>query len=324
MKLLYKWNLIFVCVVLVSMPTPTNTLSQQLTGLLSNEGTLSLAANTTQNNTLSPSTANTKIPTSYTSDPLLDKTFSQSRKFFRNQNWRTLIPNMSPRGYKDTSNYISLDMEPINLNVVGQVESGNNRDAVSRTGALGIWQVIPKTQIDLPSGYYSHGATALTDATGNTYFNRQTGKRKINPTTGKEYTDKDFNDRWKSMTEIDQRIHVNNYMKGAVGHYEINEKQSPGASRALAIASYNAGFSNVEKTRKNPKGILSGTIKDKNKQNYAGKMYQLRGYLGKFLAEGELTATEILEAFLALKNNFNLITDRALAYDLNQGTREKY
>ena len=126
------------------------------------------------------------------------------------------------------------------------------------------------------------------------------------------------------MTEIDQRIHVNNYMKGAVGHYEINEKQSPGASRALAIASYNAGFSNVEKTRKNPKGILSGTVKDKNKQNYAGKMYQLRGYLGKFLAEGELTATEILEAFPALKNNFNLITDRALAYDLNQGTREKY
>ena len=317
---LYSWISCWLLGAMAESTTPISVLSDRLAAMLS-KGAGNLKSKIpafddkgTYQGGESKATALQNKPAWYSHNVLQDKLYSTSRRFLRSPSWRTVAPDTAQRGYDDTLSSVDYGNEPVNLEVLSQVESGRNPKAVSPTGALGLFQVIPWTQTSLPTGFLAGGATNLTDASGKLYFD---------PKHGPKYTkaDKEIHKkRWLSMSEQEQRTHVNNYMTGALNHYE-KETGSSSAARGLAIGSYNAGYGNIEKVRANPKDILKGNEKS---GGYAGKMYQLRGYLGKFLAEGELTATEIVDAFPELGNNFNVITKRALAHHRKQKGRMRF
>ena len=224
-----------------------------------------------------------------------------------------------PQGYTDTDTLFGRDVEPFNLEVVSRIEGGdivlNSKDPylyvnpVSK--AVGPWQVKPKAHSDVGNLRW-YGATKLSgpkdyDTGGkqrghaNRYLTSLLGKyedryagtdtRKFKDAQGKDAFGKDAQGRWDSSgTQYIPRFDV----KGA---------------RATALAAYNLGPTSMDYMLDKKKKLTGKSFKYKYKGKTIPvteeKLEEVRGYLGRYVAEGELTKQEILDAFPEMKGHID-------------------
>tara|TARA_R100000808_G_scaffold22355_1_gene48590 strand:+ start:211 stop:1248 length:1038 start_codon:yes stop_codon:yes gene_type:complete len=258
------------------------------------------------------------------------------RKGMRSRFVRAVTPDNMQRGYDDTVSNIPYDVEPINMEVLAMVEGGKKmqlkhiagKDVSNLSGinpnAKGRYQIIPK--------WHSKDDSVL----------RHYGY--------KPYTY--INSNFSNLTDDDQRQHANRYLKSLIGKYSdkfsktdtrrkqdaqgkpVYSKDAKGhwsgtdgdvytpaenvsGARAAALAAYNLGHNDLDKILDNPNHNLmkaTGVVTDK-------KLKEVRGYLSKFVAEGELTAQEVIDAFPEMKGH---IEGLAKKYHEHQQGRYRY
>jgi hypothetical protein len=281
--------------------------------------------------------AESTTPTNTLTERLVDKLIYQSgwyQEFFGKDKREDIVPPPPkeeipsivtpkaveiPQGYTDTDTLFGRDVEPFNMEVVSRIEGGdlvlNSKDPhlyvnpVSK--AVGPYQVKPKAHSDVgnlrwygatnlrgPKDYDTGGKqrghsnrylTSLLGKYEDRYAGTNTGKYRDKH--GKTVFGKDAQGRWdKTGTQYMPRFDV----KGA---------------RATALAAYNLGPTSMDYMLDKKKKLTGKSFKYKYKGKTISvteeKLEEVRGYLGRYVAEGELTKQEILDAFPEMKGNID-------------------
>jgi hypothetical protein len=248
-----------------------------------------------------------------------------------------------PQGYADTTSNIHRNVEPFNMNIVARIEGGPevlslSDDEAARwkhpvSGATGPWQVKPELHGDVGTLKW-YGATSIKPKEFETltlgqqrghankyligllgkYSDRLSGtntwkKQGYDPETNKFWDDlgADSKGRWDVL-----------------GNEYIPRQDVKGA-RATALAAYNLGPTNMDYMLNNKRKITGKPFKYKYNgkpiEVKEAKLEELRGYLGKYVAEGELTKQEVLDAFPEMKNLIDGYIDKWHGHNLSRQRR---
>ena len=232
-----------------------------------------------------------------------------------------------PQGYADTISSVHRNVEPFNMNIVARIEGGpevlNLSDEEAArwkhkvSGATGPWQIKPELHGDVGTLKW-YGATSIKPDEFETltlgqqrghankyligllgkYSDRLSGtntwkKQGYDPKTNKFWDDlgADSKGRWDVL-----------------GNEYIPRHDVKGA-RATALAAYNLGVTSMDYMLDNKKKLTGKSFKYKYKGKTIPvteeKLEEVRGYLGRYVAEGELTKQEILDAFPEMKGHID-------------------
>lgn len=248
------------------------------------------------------------------------------RKGMRSRFVRAITPDNMQRGYDDTVSNVPYDVEPINMEVLAMVEGGKGMqrkhiagtDVSNLSGinanAKGRYQIIPtEHDKDNPKlkkyGYkpytdWNSNFRQLTDNQqrefANIYLKSLIGKYSDKFSGQETWRWRDYDSNTGAFSEREGKD-IKGHWSGSVYDAELKKnvpnaytpaENVPGA-RAAALAAYNLGDNALDKILDNPDHNLmraTGVATDK-------KLGEVRGYLGRFVAEGELTAQEVIDAF---------------------------
>lgn len=231
-----------------------------------------------------------------------------------------------PQGYTDTITNIDRDVEPFNMSVVQRIEGGDlvlkARDPATYTnpnsGAVGPYQIIPDLHQNVGALKW-YGATNLDKdihkmsigeqrAHSNKYLKALLGRYSDKLSGTKTWKKKGYDP--KTNKEWDD-FGADAGKPGTGKHWDKNAtnytpRHDVKGARAAALAAYNFGHNNIDKIIDNPKLKLTDkTIKSFGKLGTEAKMEEVRGYLGKYVAEGDLTKQEVLDAFPEMKGHID-------------------
>jgi len=231
-----------------------------------------------------------------------------------------------PQGYTDTITNIDRDIEPFNMSVVQRIEGGDlvlkARDPATYTnpasGAVGPYQIKPDLHKDIGALKW-YGATNLDKdiykmsigeqrAHSNKYLKallgRYSDKLSGTKTWKKKGYDPKTNKEWDDFgTDAGKPGIGKHWDKNATNYTPRHDVKG---ARAAALAAYNFGHNNIDKIIDNPKLKLTDkTIKSFGDLGTEAKMEEVRGYLGKYVAEGDLTKQEVLDAFPEMKGHID-------------------
>ena len=231
-----------------------------------------------------------------------------------------------PQGYTDTITNIDRDVEPFNMSVVQRIEGGDlvlkARDPAMYTnpnsGAVGPYQIIPDLHQNVGALKW-YGATNLDKdihkmsigeqrAHSNKYLKALLGRYSDKLSGTKTWKKKGYDP--KTNKEWDD-FGADAGKPGTGKHWDKNAtnytpRHDVKGARAAALAAYNFGHNNIDKIIDNPKLKLTDkTIKSFGKLGTEAKMEEVRGYLGKYVAEGDLTKQEVLDAFPEMKGHID-------------------
>tara|TARA_R100001082_G_scaffold80283_3_gene47452 strand:+ start:1165 stop:2094 length:930 start_codon:yes stop_codon:yes gene_type:complete len=231
--------------------------------------------------------------------------------------------NEVTQGYIDTINKIPRDAEPFNMDRVARIEGGplvwNSPNPLTyenpESGAIGVYQIKPWLHTDIGTLRW-HGATPLAgkqdyDSPGkqrghaNRYLTSLLGRyedrfsgtdtRKYRDKNGNPVFGKDAQGRWDNPDPKLASVYIPRHnVKGA---------------RATALASYNLGVTSMDYMLDNNRKLTGKPFQYK----YDGKIIkvteeklkEVQYYLGKYVAEGELTKQEVLDAFPEMKHRID-------------------
>ena len=226
-----------------------------------------------------------------------------------------------PQGYIDTITNIDRDIEPFNMSVVQRIEGGDlvlkARDPARYTnpisGAVGPYQIKPDLHKDIGALKW-YGATNLDkDISKMSIGEQRAHSNKYLKALLGRYSDKLSGTKTWKKKGYDPKLNLQYDDFGAdagkhwdKGGIDYTPRHDVKGARAAALASYNFGHNNIDKIMDNPKLKLTDkTIKSFGDLGTEAKMEEVRGYLGKYVAEGDLTKQEVLDAFPEMKGHID-------------------
>ena len=247
-----------------------------------------------------------------------------------------VVPKQAPMGhlyYADTDTQFGRDVEPFNLNVMARIEGGDKVLNLKHphlfthpvSGATGRYQIKPALHSDIGNLRW-YGATPLKKPQDYDTEEKQRAhaNRYLTALLGK-YEDKYSNTDTRKFKD---KYGQDDFGKDSKNRWSKNKKQymprhDVKGARATALAAYNLGPTSMDYMLDNNKKLTGKGFAYKHGKKQIpvtnAKLAEVRGYLGRYVAEGELTAQEVIDAFPDMKGK---IEKEVIAWRKTQRSRK--